>query len=312
VVGFAHGAADAIGLAELLDMGRTGNRRAAVCLGDVVVADIDSAQAMRSWARIWPTVPDGRVLGVARTPRGWHVWLDLPGWSQGALNRAMTAWLDDWHGTDAAKISLRGYLLDLRTGPNRYVVWPGDWPDGSVGGDRRWVGLEELRDAVDRAGRGLRRAVWPVEDDGVVVDGAVGRGDGALLRVAPWNQPVGEDLTRWIAAHEGGWSAADVAEWGALLSGDRSAVADAAAAELDRWCARLAGMGPETGRNNLLNAAGFGPGARAVVSGAMTREDVVGRLEAAAVACGCPGMRATIASGLNSGVRSLTAGLVHA
>jgi hypothetical protein len=320
-VGFPHGTADAVGLEELLALpGGWGTRRAGVCLGDVVVIDIDSPRALRAWVRLADTVPADMFMGVARTPRGWHVWLDLPGWTQASLNRAMALWLGDWHGTDPGKVGVRGWLLDLRTGPGRYVVWPG--PEFGWLSDRGWARPGEYRAAMSWARRGMRRTMWPVQDPDLVLDGhgetyGPGHGPGSIRSVAPWLQArvaaeVGPDavdeLARWQVSYRdsGGYTSDDVRAWADGLVGDIDAVQEAAVAQLDRWCERLAGMGPESGRKNLLNATGFGPGARAAVSGALSLDEVRDRMTQAATACGCPGAAATIRSGLESGVRLLS------
>jgi len=322
--GFRHGASDAVELAELGALpGGWGSRRAGVCLADVVVVDIDSPRAMRAWIRVLDTVPVGMIMGIARTPRGWHVWLSMPGWTQGALNRAMSLWLGDWHGTDPGKVGVRGYLLDVRTGPGRYVVWPGA-EFGGPQADRSWALPGEYEAAMAWTRRGMRSAMRPVHDPGLLLDHhevyGPGYGPGSIRAVAPWLQArvaaeVGpeavDELARWLESYRdgGGYTSDDVRIWADGLVGDIGAVQGAAVGQLEAWCDRLAGMGPESGRNNLLNAIGFGPGARAVVSGALDVESVRDRMTRAAAACGCPGAAATIRSGLESGIRLLSAAL---
>src|SRR6478735_9960665 len=111
-----------------------GSRRWGVTLADTIVLDLDSPAAELAFTRLSMHLPLEKILGVARTPRGWHIYVDAPGWNQRALNLYMRKWLGDWHGTDAGKITRRGLLLDVRTGANRYVVWP----DASGEANRRW------------------------------------------------------------------------------------------------------------------------------------------------------------------------------
>lgn len=275
--GFPRGAADAASREEVISRhGEPGMaRRWGVTLQDVLLLDIDSPRAMRSFCRLAHTLPSDKLLGLAATPRGWHVYLDCPGWTQRAVNTWMRAWLQDWHGTDEAKIGWQGYLLDVRTGAHRYAVWPGECPTDPA---RRWASAAEFKDA-------MVWTRWRLREDLL-----------ASPEGAPWNTEMTPEVKAKIKALE---DTAVPAVRGRPVSsgpiGKSSTMAD-----LERWCAKLAGMERDSGRNNMLNQIAFYQGAAAIRAG-HDPVSVQRMLLEAARACGCPGAEATLASGLRSG-----------
>jgi hypothetical protein len=276
---FPHGAKDAVPYDELISEFSSpgGQRRMAMCLNDVIVIDIDSEQALQSFYRIRKHVPMDRVMGVARTPRGWHVFLHCPEWTQVALNKAMTSWLamEPWDGTDKSKVGRRGILLDVRTGDRRYVIWPGQGAR-----DRRWVALGEFTAALQFAGRGMPS--WRMVTHG---------------EQAPWNLAMTDELREKIAR-----IGADAVTSSPLAFDGSDADRNLAWRELERWASMIEKMAPETGRNNSLNRTAYFSGSDALRAG-WPREAVENRLIKAALISGTPGADATIASGLNSGLR---------
>ena len=283
--GYEHGAQDAdpSQAAAIERWGRPGgNRRWAVTLGDVVVIDLDGPQAVRSFVRMCQHIPDEKIMGAARTPRGWHIYLDAPGWNQRALNQYMRAWLGDWHGTDRTKISRTGLLLDVRTGANRYVVWPDE--SGEPG--RRWAGAGEIREILSWAKVGM-------PDRCLVPDGAA----------APWNLELTGELLAEIARAGAYVPRPD----GVTADGQVRGGVDYAARELQRWCGKLETMPPDTGRNSMLNKISYFAGTRAIKAG-MTEQQVRTRLRTAALRSGLNENEtdATITSGLVSGLASVS------
>jgi hypothetical protein len=248
-----------------------------MCLNDVILIDIDSPQALQSFYRIRRHVPMDRVMGIARTPRGWHVFLHCPEWTQVALNKAMKTWLavDTWDGTDSGKIARRGILLDVRTGERRYVVWPGDGAR-----DRRWVARSEFVAALQFAGRGMPS--WRIVTDG---------------SLAPWNIPMDDELRGRIAR-----AGADAVTRSPLVFDGSEADLALSWRELERWALMIEKMGPESGRNNSLNRTAYFSGADAIRAG-HPMEKVEQRLLQAAAISNTPGARATVQSGLTSGLR---------
>ncbi len=280
IFGYRHGSRDADpsqAVAEL-KWGRCGGaRRWGVTLKDTVVIDLDSPESLQAYYRIAKHIPVEKIMGVARTLRGWHVYLDCPGWSQRALNSCMSQWLKDWHGTDKTKITRRGLLMDVRTGENRYVVWP------EV--DRRWATLGEFRDEVVGLTVGMPR------------DRMIASGDRA-----PWNLEMTPALTAKIAKFEEQAGAVTI-----VRSDDGSISRKHAHSELERWCGYLVAMPPNSGRNNKLNQIAFYAGARAIKSG-MDAQSVRDRLVRAASRAGLEAneTEATITSGLSAGLKNLT------
>jgi len=282
VQGFEHGAADALHYDEVLaQYGLTGSRQLAVVLDDVLVVDLDSPRALRDFARLSFTVPKSKVLGVSTSPRGYHVWLDAPGWNQKALNDAMAAWLGPaggWSGTDEAVAGMRGFLLDVRTGSNRYVVWPGQHPA------RRWMSFADFTEVI--RGQLYGMPAW-----------RMGPADGK----APWSVDTAEPWIRdWIDSRTGGVEI----EMGPLNFDGSDAELEWTWAELERWIGRLEQMGAKTGRNNMLNAVAYHAGSKAVMAGHGYSE-VRERLVAAGAAVGTHGIGATVDSGLSSGIATL-------
>lgn len=284
--GFEHGALSAVATREEAveiagSAAGVGRWRLAVVPGDgLLVVDIDGDRAWRSFVRyLSGEIGNGELLGVAKTPRGWHVYLGCAagGWDAGS----MTAWLRAWLGG-----SLRG--LEIRCGTRAYVVCPGGSGDDLDG--RRWVSPGEFAAAVDRDWVELPvvgvvsswAAPWRVEDGAVVGKKTLGA----------WQQEhVGSG---------GGGSAVDLV--GLLAGGCGTAMA-----RLEAALVRLAGAADGT-RNNMLNAVAFYQGAEAWwaaeqegVSG--SRQEIVDGL-ARAYWGEKPwdrGGRATIESGLKSG-----------
>lgn len=288
IYGFAHGAADAVEYGAVMDLyGPAGGaRQLAVVLDDLLVIDIDGPRALLDFARVAGTVPKDRLLAVSTTPRGFHVWLDVPGWNQKAVNAWLADWLGPaggWDATDGKKAGRRGFLLDVRTGENRYVVWPGSDPA------RRWMGLGEFgrkvgalrRDIPDWrkvTGAAAFKAPWSVDMHGTEADLA-------------W-------LKGWIDQHSGG--SGEISMEGLEFSGSDDEL-DLTWSEMERWLARLERMGPGTGRNNALNQVAYFSGARCIAAG-HSREAVRNRLMDVGESVGTHGVRATVESGLSAGM----------
>lgn len=294
--GFVHGAADAGAWEDVQDRyGPVGGaRQAAVTLADLIVLDLDSGRAVRDFARLAHTVPGERLLGVSGTPRGYHVWLDAPGWGQRALNRWMTDWLagaGGWHGTDEGKAGRRGLCLDVRTGDNRFAVWPG----GDAVGVRRWIGRSVF----------WRTVVAPVRDglppwrSVYASTGGVAPGGG----LAPWLVDTADAWTAgWIADQQQG---AEIVLPDVV---DGETGMEFAWAELERWLQRLARMAPGAGRNNALNSTAYFSGSACVAAG-WPLETVRARLVEVGAGVGTHGVAATVESGLRAGVGQVMAQL---
>jgi hypothetical protein len=284
--GFVHGAADALEWEELQDTyGPSGGaRQLAVTLDGLIVVDIDGPRALRDFARMAHTVPKGKILGVSTSPRGYHVWLDCPGWNQKALNQWMSQWLSGvgfaWSGTDVKAAGRRGLMVDVRTGVNRYAVWPGS------SAQRRWLKLGEF-------GREIGRQLTGVLPGWIVPQAA---GD-----QAPWAVDTGDAwLAGWIAERHSG---AEIDVEGYSFQGVEAEM-DSAWAEMERGLQRLERMGPGQGRNNALNRAAYYGGAKAVMAG-HPLEVVRARLIEVGEQVGTHGVAATVASGLRSGLDTL-------
>lgn len=271
-IGFRHGVTDAVPYPRLLSQfgAAGGTRRLAMSLQDVVMLDIDSTEALQSFYRIRKHVPPSKMLGLAKTPRGFHIYLQCPGWTQKAITLYMRNWLGTnlWHPVDGKKISRRGLVLDVRTGPNRYTVWP-------ESRDRHWASAVEFRSALDFAGNGMPR-------DRMVTDGSL----------APWNLEMTPEL-RGSIARAGEDRVPQVRVSGGVAETWN---------ELDRWCSVLESKEPESGRNNTLNHVAYFQGSDAIAAG-HPEQVVRARLMKAAAASNTPGAAATITSGLTSGLR---------
>jgi hypothetical protein len=287
-VGFTHGAADAMEAGELGDRyGPPGGaRQLAVTLDGLLVIDVDGQRSARDFARLSHTLPRQKILGASTSPRGFHVWLEVPGWDQKALNQWLREWLagcGGWDATDAGKAGRRGFLLDVRTGDNRYVVWPG----ADAAGQRRWMAPGELTGRVRRLRADLPgwRLVPP--EAGPKAPWAVDTAD-------PW-------LAGWIGENGGG--AGEISLAGLEFTGSDGEL-EFTLAELAHWTARLAGMAPGAGRNNLLNAIAYFSGSRCVAAGHSVGT-VRDRLIEVGESVGTHGVRATVDSGLNAGLAQL-------
>lgn len=284
--GFVHGAADALEYEDLMDRyGPAGGaRQLAVVLEDLIVVDIDGERALRDFARMAFTVPKQKILGVSTSPRGFHVWLDAPGWDQKALNEWMRQWLapqGGWHGTEERKAGRRGFLVDVRTGVNRFAVWPGS------SAERRWIGVAAFGGVVTRALVGM--PAWRMAQQG----GETGAGPWAVDTGAAW-------LKSWLEQHKGG---SQIDTEGYSFEGEQTEM-DAAWAELERWCGRLESMAAGQGRNNRLNQISYYSGAKAVMAGHPV-ELVRARLVEVGEGVGTHGVAATVDSGLWSGLATL-------
>lgn len=280
-VGYVHGSKDAdkSQAAAIEKYGPLGGlRRWGITLKDIVLVDLDNERAIRDFRRIIMHIPASKFLGIARTPRGWHVYLDCPGFTQRSLNLFLRRWLDDWDGTDEAKVSRRGYLLDFRTGENRYAVWPA--------GDRYWASPREL--FTDMA-----RVAGQIPAHRLKVDGSA----------APWNLVRTPELEKEIEAVNAAASRITV-----VKNADGSIHQGHAVSELSRWCRQLAAMGPDSGRNSMLNKIAFFAGSRAIRAG-IPEQTVRDRLEQAAIRCGM--QPSEIEPTINSGLRSGTAKLAQ-
>lgn len=282
--GYVHGVenADVAQAAAISKWGPiSGSRRWGVTLSDTIVIDVDSPVAELAFTRLSMHLPLEKILGVARTPRGWHIYVDAPGWNQRALNVYMKRWLGDWHGTDASKITRRGLLLDVRTGANRYVVWP----EQSGEANRRWASAGEVRDMVS-----YRR--YRMQPGRLIADGSA----------APWNLTVSGDLAAEVDRIGSYTPRPD----GVTASGKVQGGMDYAVKELTRWCGNLAAMSPDSGRNNMLNKIAYYAGSRAVAAG-VPEVKVRAALTKAALASGMheAEVNGTINSGLASGMSAV-------
>ncbi|HEX8321572.1 bifunctional DNA primase/polymerase [Longimicrobium sp.] len=286
--GFVHGAADALEYVELLDrFGPPGGaRQLGVVLDDLLLIDIDGPRALRDFARMSFTVPKDKIIGVSTSPRGYHVWLDVPGWSQKAVNEWMASWLGPlggWDGTDEKKAGRRGFLVDVRTGSNRYAVWPGS------AAERRWISRREFGAVLARALVGM--PPWRMVPAGDKKDGGN----------APWSVDMGDQwLQGWISERSGG---GEISLEGLTFSGE-DAELEMTWAELERWLARLERMGAGQGRNNALNQAAYFSGSRCIAAG-WPVDTVRARIIEVGEAVGTHGVRATVESGLGSGLAAL-------
>lgn len=279
--GFAHGAADALEYPELIKrFGPPGGaRQLAVVLNDLIVCDLDNPRALRDFARTIFTVPRNRVLAVSTSPRGYHVWLDCPGWNQRALNIEMAQWLYSWHSTDEGIAGRRGFCFDVRTGFNRYVVWPGQHPA------RRWISPAEFGEVVRQALIGM--PAWrmvPSNPD----------------RPGPWQIDATDPTTaERIFTH----TQKDLPDISDLWRSESGMASDMERTweELERACDRLLKMEPGSGRNNALNQVAYFSGVRAIVAG-HPDQDVADKLITVAEQAGTHGVKATTASGLRAGM----------
>jgi hypothetical protein len=287
--GFEHGAADALDWVDLADRYGPpgGSRQLAVVLDGLIVVDLDSERAVRDFSRVAHTVPGERILGVSSTPRGFHVWLDAPGWNQKALNQWMAQWLapwGGWSGTDERKAGRRGFLLDVRTGANRYVVWPGQ----DAAGERRWVSRRDFGQVIRRYREGMPG--WRLVSHGDKRDGGH----------APWAVDTRDHwLAGWIAEHRGG---TELDLDGLDLQGSDREL-ELTWRELERWLGRLEQMAAGSGRNNALNQISYYSGGRCVAAGHSV-ESVRQKLIEAGEGVGTHGVRDTVNSGLNAGVKA--------
>jgi hypothetical protein len=260
LVGFRQGVSDAVvfeDLERVYGYRGPGARRMGMSLRDVLVFDIDNQRALWDFVRLTWSFGMDRILGVATSPRGWHVYLALDGgWNQRALNLKMAGWLADqgrWSSGDVSKVGFRGFCVDVRTGENRFVVWP----DGR---ERKWVGLDVFGAMVGRMRRELPSWRRVADADG-----------------APWNLKIGPELGSWLA-EQANYGQVDVSFLGEVTD------AEFLMLDLEEASDRLAELS-EGSRNNRLNSLAFHLGSKVVWAGASV-EDVKAVLRSARCARG--------------------------
>ena len=240
-----------------------GGRLAVAVPDDFWVLDVDSQDAWRGLVRLFKSgaLSFDDVRAVARTRRGWHVWIKmaLRGWRTSTAGQTLGLSLRSVRGPEG---------LEVKSGGG-YVVAP-------EGRERRWIGVHEFASAI-------------------AADASVTYGWGSASRVprvewrlvegvAPEPGPLPEEQ---VLVGREVWDSAMVAQAGAT-----------ARLELEARAARLT-MVREGGRNNALNACAWFAGRQAVAAG-VPYEDVASLLVGCGVAAGL-GVRecvATVRSGL--------------
>jgi len=281
LTGFVHGASDALEYAELVDQHGTpgGARQLGVTLRDLIVVDLDNPRALRDFARCWFTVPRETIMGVSTSPRGHHVWLACPGWDQRPLNLWMAQWLGRWDPTNAAAVGRRGFAFDVRTGDNRYVVWPGQHPD------RQWMAPSSFAAL-------MREQLIGMPADRMAPSDTKG----------PWAVDTSEGTTvaQFISDNTVG---GEIEVENLIFDGSASEL-EQTWSELERRAARLLAMPPGSGRNSALNVLAYYCGSTAVAAG-HPYPQVHGYLMALGEQAGTHGVRDTVASGLRSGLSAL-------
>jgi hypothetical protein len=301
-VGFRHGTLQAVDAGttagrEALAAGGAGTRLAAVPGDRVMVLDLDGDRALATFVRLAAWTWDS-LIGAARTPRGYHVWLRMAtdGWSSRAVKVWLSVWLAGQPGIGAD--GLGG--LDVRSGDRAYVVWP----EASGERNRRWMPTAEWAQIVDRAWAGPAWDLTWTEPDqwgppwlaGAGLGPHAGLDQGHLMNTIRMTQANGgkgkggaddaDDRLEVISALGQGWA------------GER----------LDLALERFAEMAPGAGRNNRLNQIAYYQGATVVWLGGMSFDEVSDRLVAAGQVVGTHGVAATVRSGLGAGMMRLGAG----
>ena len=282
--GFTHGALDAVDtIADLVKWRTAGNRLSAVPGKSVMVVDLDSRQALMTWARIegggW--VPDENRLGVAKSPRGYHVWLrmDSGDWTQAAALEWMRLWLKG-HWTTGG---LRG--LDLRCGERSYVVWPEE--DGGM--DGRWW---------------LSDGKWAEVLGSVVVPGTEipekEHDWGPPWLIDRYDDDQGLEPEYLRVLRDTAYSAQAHAD--DRIEVIRGLGLEWAALRMEQSLEKFRAMAPGSGRNNRLNQIAFFQGSALITLGA-DWQMVETKLVDAAKLTGTHGIVATVKSGLRAGVR---------
>lgn len=245
--GFPRGLNDALPWDELVAPARglwpsaraVGGRLAVALPGDVWVLDVDSPAAWSGLVKLFKAgaVTFDRLLAVARTPRGWHVWVQCgSGWRTGVAQSALNAALD-------AVRAPRG--LEVKTGGGYVVI-----PDGI---DRFWMEVRDFADIV----AGQARTVYGWGAIPVVRAAALGVEDysGETGSSSRGERPAAED--EWV------WPSDVSVEY---TSGTAMSVLRIAAAAM-----ATVGAGK---RNNALNRLGYIEGRDAVDAGCEVGEVV--------------------------------------
>lgn len=275
--GFRHGALSALGTRAEIPaewLRAAGNRLAAVPGDSLLVLDLDSDRAWRTFVRVIGDHVSSEFLGASRSPRGWHIWLAMAadGWTQSSARRWMNGWLgDNWGG------------VDIRTGSGSFLVWP-----GGMHGDRFWVPAAEFAERV--------AADW--QDFSAL---------GLRVGNPAWGPPWRATGTR-VTEHQKRWSVDAARE--NPLEGLEGMEPEDAWARLDRACVRVAEAVQGT-RNNCLNVAAFYQGAAVCWLDGSAQAEVTRRLMDAYRVPGWNGNDsaglATIASGLRAGAARMAA-----
>lgn len=109
-------------------------RLAAVPGPEVMVIDLDSDRAWWSMVRrLSGEISGDELIGAAKTPRGWHIYVrSVGGWEQREVRAYMSRYFPWWKDSG----------LDIRTGSRSYLVWPGGEPY------RYWVPVEDFAERV--------------------------------------------------------------------------------------------------------------------------------------------------------------------
>ena len=240
------------------------------------------------------------LLGAAKTPRGYHVWLRtaLDGWT----GKSALTWLRLWLAAQDRGVVGRDGGIDIRAGDRSYLVWPG----GSGEPGRRWMSTAEWSARVAAASAGWQ---WDVEWTAVEQWGPpwlAGAAVGPAVAVPAQDR---EQMVRGVQAAEyaGRGDKASGAGDEDRLEVVRNMGPEWAAERLTLALATLAEMAPGTGRNNRLNQIAYYQGATAVWVGAGSFDQVADELVAGGERAGTHGVRATVRSGLGAGLGRLGA-----
>ncbi|MGV1079696.1 MAG: bifunctional DNA primase/polymerase [Candidatus Nanopelagicales bacterium] len=286
-VDFPHGLNGAVPLVEVPR--RPGVRLACAVPGGWWVLDVDGPAGWRGLVRLVAAggLAWDQVRAVARTPRGFHVWVQCEDdrWTTARAQAAVNAALDQVG-------AVRG--LEVKSGGG-YVLWP-----GGGGGDRVWLDREmwagkvawnmSLLSERQRGGWvGAGLACGPAPQGYSDLPGSDGEGwTPQRMQEFP---PEVFGMSQEEAEEWGAWSDEDLARWRAV-QWERLGVA----------CAVLAGRA-EGDRNIMLNRAGWVEG-RAAIEAGVEVAAVVAALEDAGVRAGL--VRSEVVSTIRSALRGLT------